>query len=99
MILAEDVVFVSPAGPVGKEQWIARAKQRPAPDANETRRFDDLRIRVYGEVAIVNGAVVRTDLTHGSAIKEAFTDVFVRHDGRWQAVNSQQTPRNSAAAK
>ena len=91
VILAEDFLFVSPAGPVGKEQWIARVKERPATDSNESLRFDDLHIRVYGEVAVVNGTIVGTALRHNSTSKAAFTDIFIYRDGRWQVINSQQT--------
>ena len=99
VILAKDFVFVSATGPIGKEQWIARIRQHPAMDFNEARQFSDLHIRVYGEAAIVNGTIVRTNLTHSSTYKEAFTDVFVYRDSRWQVVNSQQTLMNSPEGK
>ena len=99
VILAEDFVFIAPTGPVGKEQWLARMKQHPTTDSNESRKFDDLRIRVYGEVAVVNGTVVRTNLTQNSTYKEAFTDIFIYRDGRWQVVNSQLTPMSLPAIK
>src|SRR4051812_46787825 len=99
VILAEDFVFISPAGPVGKEQWIARVKEHPATESNKSRRFDDLHIRVYGEIAIVNGTIVGTSLLRDSAYKAAFTDVFIYRDNRWQVVNSQQTAMSLPAPK
>jgi ketosteroid isomerase-like protein len=99
VILAEDFVLVSPEGPIGKEQWITQVKQHRAAARNESRRFDDLRVRIYGEVAVVNGTIVGTNLSRNTTDKMAFTDVFTYRDGRWQAVNSQQTAMNLPASK
>jgi hypothetical protein len=99
VILAEDFVLVSPEGLVGKEQWIAQVKQHRATALNESRRFDDLRIRIYGGVAVVNGTIVGTNLSHSTTDKTAFTDVFTYRDRRWQAVNSQQTAMSLPASK
>ena len=99
VILAEDFVLVSPAGLIGKEQRIAQVKQHRAAARNESRRFDDLRIRIYGGVAVVNGTMVGTDLSHSTTDKTAFTDVFTYRDERWQAVNSQQTTMRLPASK
>jgi hypothetical protein len=65
---------------------------------------DDLRFRVYRNFAIVN---VRTRARgeykgHPYDVKLRFTDVFVRRDGRWQAVSSHAsriTSENSPAAQ
>ena len=99
VILAEDFVLVSPTGLVGKEQWIARIQQHRAAASNESRRFDDLRIRVYGPTAIVNGTMVEASITHNSMHKSAFTDVLVYRDSRWQVVNSQQTAMSLAVPR
>jgi ketosteroid isomerase-like protein len=53
------------------------------------RRFDQLRVRLYGDTAIANGIVVITGAGGGER-RSVFTDVFVRRDGRWQAVNAQE---------
>jgi hypothetical protein len=52
--------------------------------------MDDVRVRVFGEAAVVTGR------THGRVaygnvpydVTIRFTDVFVRREGRWQAVAS-----------
>jgi hypothetical protein len=56
-----------------------------------------MRVRVYGDVGIVNGVVVTTDEKGPSRTggdeevnRTVFTDVFVWRDGRWQAVNAQE---------
>jgi len=60
----------------------------PAPDL--TKHFEDLQVRVYGDVAIVNGSVVATNKNGNITAKTVFTDVFVYRDGRWQAINAQE---------
>ena len=67
------------------------------PPANRKQHFDQLQVRVYGDVGIVNGVVVTTDEKGPSQTGEnhevdrtVFTDVFVWRDGRWQAVNAQE---------
>ena len=54
----------------------------------------DLKVRVYGNTAVVTG---RTDIKGTMGGKDAtgpvmFTRVYVKKDGRWQAVAFQQTP-------
>ena len=46
--------------------------------------------RIYGDVGIVNGVVVRTTSDGAAPRRTLFTDVFVYREGRWQAVNSQE---------
>jgi len=56
-------------------------------------KYDSLRVRVYGDVAILMGIADNTGLSHGMpfAGKLRYTRVFVRRDGRWQAVAMQHT--------
>ena len=64
------------------------SKHLPPPDL--IKHFEDLRIRIYDDVGIVDGLVVTTD-KHGNAVnKTLFTDIFVRRKGRWEAVNAQE---------
>lgn len=89
-ILASDYVHVIPgAGFITRAQQIEWFKAHPVPPGVE-RRFEDLRERVYGDVGIVNGVVVRTTPDDPKPHRTLFTDVFVYRDGRWQAVNSQE---------
>ena len=66
----------------------------PAPDL--TKHFEDLQVRVYGDVAIVNGSVVATNKNGDITAKTVFTDVFVYRDGRWQAINAQENAVQSS---
>lgn len=88
-ILADDFVHPVPAGIfLTKAQHIDWAVRHPAP-RDRQQRFDQLRIRTYGEVGVVTGLVISTD-AEGREDRTVFTDVFVRRTGRWQAVNAQE---------
>jgi ketosteroid isomerase-like protein len=53
----------------------------------------DMKVRVYGNSAVVTGTDTEKGEYHGtdSSGKYCWTDVFVRRNGRWQAVSSQST--------
>ncbi|HEU5401485.1 MAG TPA: nuclear transport factor 2 family protein [Terriglobales bacterium] len=88
-VLANDFVHVLPSGVITKQQQIDFMKAHPR-SRQETRSFENLKIRVYGDTGIANGVVVTTNSsgTH----RTLFTDVFVKRQGRWQAVNAQENP-------
>ena len=56
--------------------------------------YDSLNVRIYGDVAILTGIADNTGTMRGFpfAGRIRYTRVFVRRDGRWQAVLMQQTP-------
>ncbi len=88
-ILAEDFLHPVAVGVfLTKAQHIAWAVGHPAPGGRQ-QRFDQLRIRKYGDVGVVTGLVISTD-GEGREDRTVFTDVFVRRNGRWQAVNAQE---------
>lgn len=90
-ILASDFLHVVSAGIITKdEQLDFMRKHRPVQGPAPARHFEDLHVRVYGEVGIVNGMVVATRV--GSTRRTLFTDVFAYRDGRWQAVSAQELP-------
>jgi len=49
-----------------------------------------LKVRVYGDVGIVNGIVVTSDENGKQLDRTIFTDVFAWREGRWQAINAQE---------
>ena len=57
-------------------------------------KYDSLNVRVYGDVAVLTGIADNTGTMRGFPFsgKIRYTRVFVRRDGRWQAVLMQQTP-------
>jgi ketosteroid isomerase-like protein len=59
-----------------------------------TIKYDSLNVRVYGDVAVLTGIADNTGTMRGFPFsgRIRYTRVFVRRDGRWQAVLMQQTP-------
>jgi hypothetical protein len=59
----------------------------------ESTVLRDMKVRVYGNTAVITGADTEKGEYHGkdSSGKYLWTDVFVRRNGRWQAVSSQST--------
>jgi hypothetical protein len=60
------------------------------PPPNRKQQFDQMQVRVYGDVGIANGIVLTTDEQGRELERIIFTDVFVRRNGRWEAVNAQE---------
>jgi len=58
--------------------------------------IDDIRVRSFGDWAIVTGRTQAAGEYQGQTIevKLRFTDVFALRDGRWQAIASQATMLN-----
>lgn len=89
-ILAADFVH-----PVSTGDFLTKAQHiyyssKYLPPANLKNRFDQMQVRLYGDIGIVNGVVVASD-EHGQGVnKTVFTDVFAYRDGRWQAINAQE---------
>lgn len=59
----------------------------------ESGTIDEVKIRLFGDTAVVTGHTVAVGSYKGTraSVNLRFTDVFVRRDGRWQAVVSQGT--------
>ena len=89
-ILADDFIHVLPVGFITKQQQVDYLRSHPAP-ARETKRFEDLRVRVYGSAGVATGVVAAT-APDGQVRRTAFPDVFARRDGKWRAVNAQEMP-------
>jgi len=90
-ILADDFVHVLPQRFISKEEQIAFVTAHPQPKFKE-HRFDKLQVRVYGNTAIATGVVLAVPADTNTPQRTFFTDVFVFRSGRWQAVNSQESP-------
>jgi len=90
-ILAFDFVHPVPTGDfLTKAQHIEWFTKHPSP-TNLKFRFDRLDIRLYGDVGIANGVVVTSDDNGKEIGRNVFTDVFAYRNGRWQAINGQET--------
>ena len=89
-IVASDFVHPLPTGDfVTKAQHIQFSSTH-LPPPNRKQRFDQMRVRVYGDVGVVTGIVLTTDEQGREVERTIFTDVFVRRNGRWEAVNAQE---------
>lgn len=89
-ILADDFVHVLPEGMISKRQHIDYLKTH-ANAFPGAHKFESLEVRVYGNVAIATGVVLAVP-PGGAPHRTLFTDVFAFRQGRWQAVNAQETP-------
>jgi hypothetical protein len=90
-ILASDFVHPVFTGDfLTKAQHIYWFTTHPRP-ANLKPRFERLDIRLYGDVGIANGTVMMSDENGKETGRNVFTDVFAYRDGRWQAINGQET--------
>jgi ketosteroid isomerase-like protein len=95
-ILADDFVHVLPIGFISKEDHLAYLRKHPNAFPG-SKHFEELRVRIYGDVAIATGIVSTIHDPGTKAKRTAFTDVFVRRDGKWLAVNAQELPLPSEA--
>src|SRR3974390_2528019 len=59
-ILAPDFLHVVPMGIIAKEEQLNFMRKHPAPEQRSERHFEDMHVRVYGSVGVVNGMVVES---------------------------------------
>jgi ketosteroid isomerase-like protein len=90
-LYAEDYMYTHSNGTVlNKAQEIAESM---SPDQAWTaHKSDDLKVRIYGNVAIVTGLSTLTGSSKAYVSgPRRFTEVWVRRNGRWQMVGGQST--------
>lgn len=93
-VLAPDFVHQLASGDeIDRRQHIAFVVAHPLPSV--PRVFERLDVRLYGTTAIATG-IVRAKADPPQ--RTVFTDVFVKREGRWQAVSAQETPIVARAA-
>jgi ketosteroid isomerase-like protein len=73
---------------VGRAGFLAKVRQ---PSPLEGASYEDLRVRLFGPVAIVH-AVFQTAREQGDPEKLRYTDVYVWNGVMWQLVSAQNTP-------
>ncbi len=97
-ILASDFLRPFPPGGtfIGKKAMLLYAHTRAAHPGAAQAKFDQLRVWFYGNTAIARGVLTTKDAQGQVVRKLLFTDVFVRRQGRWQAVSAQE---NEAPAR
>lgn len=84
-ILADDFIYRSPQGPdANKDGFIKIAAELPVRILSVWG--ENLQVNLYGETAVLTGvqhARVETEDGKEAVSSVAFTDIFVRRDGRW----------------
>jgi len=90
--VADDWIIInSDGGIIDKERFLGVIKSGAL--THEMMESDDIRVRIYGESAVVTGLARSQGKFMGQdfSTRERATDVFVRHDGQWRCVLSQLT--------
>jgi ketosteroid isomerase-like protein len=86
-ILAEDYMFTTPEGEVlTKAELLAEMKS--GEDVVASAMTHDMKVRVYGEAAVVTGHSSYQETVKGKDISGEYrwTDTWIKKDGRWQCV-------------
>jgi len=91
-ILAEDWIGIDFEGTVLNKTQALRGIASDAA-ALESTILRNMKVRIYGDTAVITGTDTEQGEYHGkdSSGSYVWTDVFVRRNGRWQAVSSQST--------
>ena len=87
-ILADDYIYTDTDGSIyNKMQDLEIAKSGDL--KFESGMSDDVKVRVYGDTAIVTGRWMSKGVYKGKAFddKERYTSFYVRRAGRWQLVS------------
>ena len=86
-VVADDWIIIDPNGEiVDRARFFEIIKSGSL--THEIMESDDLRVRIYGDSAVVT-AVTRTKgkfMGQEFSTQERATDVFVKRDGRWRCV-------------
>lgn len=88
-IVADDFFGTEPDGKrITKADLIAEVKTGDALASNRLNE-NDVKIRFYGQTALVNGSESWKRKSDGKTGRWIWTDVFVKRNGQWQVVASQ----------
>ena len=89
-ILADDYIGTDGRGVMtDKAREIEDARSTDASRKVLSEQIDDLKVRLYGDTAIVNGRTTEKIEINGKELTIQYrrTDVFVKRNGRWQCVS------------
>jgi len=90
-MLADDYMYIHSNGTVtNKTEEIAETMSA---DLKWTAsKLDNLKVRIYGDVAVITGMQTLTGSAKGYVSgPRRFMDLWVRRNGRWQTVGGQST--------
>ncbi len=85
--IADDCVITDPVGTVWtKAQFLGGLKSGEG--AVQSFVLDNMKARIYGDAAVVNGRMTAKQKFQGQDISGQYqcTDTFIKKDGRWQVV-------------
>ena len=91
-IAADDLIYITYYGSaLNKAEWIAHVT-KPAPQNSKQIR-DDLKVRVFGDTAVVSGRLTVKVVNPQSEgrIQSRYTNVYARRQGQWKLVVAQVT--------
>ncbi len=91
-ILADDFIVTDPEGRLlTKADWIADMTTGEL--TFESIHMDDLQVRIYGDAAVTIGRVTMKGQSKEGGVngQYCYTAMYVKQDGRWQAVAEQAT--------
>jgi len=91
-LLADDWIVVEPdGGMIDKARFLGVIRSGAL--SHESMESTDLKIRVYGNTALVTGLTTSKGKFMGQDFTscERATDIFVKQSGRWQCVFTQLT--------
>lgn len=89
-IFSDDFIYTTPDGEV-RDKARQLALTRSGDLRLETGRSDDVRVRVYGNTAVMTGRFTARGKFKGQSIdiRERYTAVWVKSRGRWRLVAEQ----------
>src|SRR5262245_42703515 len=85
--MADDWTIIGPDGSVSdKPSFLGLVKSGAL--THDVMETDDIRVRVYGDTAVLTARGVSGGQWHGRAFREVerVSDVWVRQDGQWRCV-------------
>ena len=90
-VVADDWTAITPEG---KRQTKAERSAEIKSSQIDSASLSDVRVRVFGDMAVVTGVDNEVTVSDGKKSPENFiwTDVFVKRNGKWVAVASQTAP-------
>ena len=85
------IIINADGGIIDRERFLGVIKSGTL--THEMMESDDIRVRVYGDCAVVSALTRSKGKFMGQEFTthERSTDVFVRHDGQWRCVLTQLT--------
>jgi ketosteroid isomerase-like protein len=91
-LTADDYTFITLRGELRTKAEVLRNFKTGAAKY-DSRAISDLKVRVYGNSAVVTGRAVQKGMENGTDYSGDywFTRVYVNKDGRWQTVALQTT--------